>query len=227
MKKIIQSAFILTAVFLLFANNTYAKKKKTFSGTITYKITYPNSDFDSQTKAMLPKLLTYTVKGNKSRTEINTVTGKTINIVNGDEKTIITLLNFSDKKYAVKTSTEEIKKENSNKPIPIIKYSDETKTIAGYNCKKAEVIIKDNDSTETKMTVYYSKELGSKLLNFNKPLYKNINGLLMDFEINNNNMAMKFTAISVKKEKVSKKEFAIPKDYEIVTKEELKSKFGG
>ena len=40
-------------------------------------------------------------------------------------------------------------------------------------------------------------------------------------------MKMKFTATSVKKQKVTDKDFEIPEGYKEVTKEELQNMFGG
>ena len=48
----------------------------------------------------------------------------------------------------------------------------------------------------------------------------------MEFSMKTSEMTMRFTAISVEKKTVSSKEFEIPPDYSIISKDELKSKIG-
>ncbi|MCK4408353.1 MAG: hypothetical protein KAV44_11800, partial [Bacteroidales bacterium] len=66
-----------------------------------------------------------------------------------------------------------------------------------------------------------------KALNSGQALYSEIDGVLLEYEIDAKGMAMKFEATSVEKKNVSDKEFDIPEDYKITTKDELESMFGG
>ncbi|MCD4747429.1 MAG: hypothetical protein K8R58_14125 [Bacteroidales bacterium] len=227
MKKTIQLTLILCSILLVFTNRSIAKGKE-FKGIIIYEITYPNSDFDASTLAMLPKTLKITIKGNKSKSEMKTAMGTQTGISNGDDQTAIILMDMMGQKIAVNSTTEEIEKELAEMPEPNIEYSNETKEIAGYSCKKAIITIKDKDTNEeTVLNVYYTDELGSKELNFQNPIFKDINGAMLEYEIDANGMNMKFTAKEVQKKKISDKEFEIPEGYEIITQDELKSRFGG
>jgi len=49
----------------------------------------------------------------------------------------------------------------------------------------------------------------------------------MEFSMIQPQFTMKYSAISVEKKKVSDKEFEIPAEYIVTTKEELQSKLGG
>jgi hypothetical protein len=49
----------------------------------------------------------------------------------------------------------------------------------------------------------------------------------MEFIIKNPQFSMKLSATSVEKKTIAAKDFEIPADYTLTTKEELKSKFGG
>ena len=60
-----------------------------------------------------------------------------------------------------------------------------------------------------------------------RSLYKDINGALMEFTQKTPQFSMKFSVSTIEKKSVSAKDFEIPEDYKITTKEELKSKFGG
>jgi hypothetical protein len=85
----------------------------------------------------------------------------------------------------------------------------------------------DEDGVKTTFEVWFTEEIGSKDANFDNPLYKDINGVLLEFSLKTPQIAMKFSATSVEKKIVPAKDFEIPADYTLTTQEELKSKFGG
>jgi hypothetical protein len=121
---------------------------------------------------------------------------------------------------------DEIEKEMAEAATPTIELSTEIKVIAGYTCKKA-VITVNEDGAKSTFEVFYSSELGSKMANFDQPIYKDIDGVLLEFLLKNREVNMKFTAISVEKKSLPAKDFEIPSDYTLTTQDELKSKFGG
>ena len=199
---------------------------KPFEGIITYKITYPDSKFSESQLAMFPKVLTVSVKGSKSRTDLQMSGMTTVTIDDYAEKTSVSLLNMMGQKYAIKQTTAEIEKENTAAGTTTVELSDETKVIAGYTCKKAVVTVND-DGVKTTYEVFYSSELGTKVANFNNPIYKDIDGVLLEFSMKTQMGNMKFTATDVEKKSLAAKDFEIPSDYTLTTQDELKSKFGG
>jgi len=199
---------------------------KSFEGVITYKISYPDSKFTESQLAMFPKVMTITIKGDKSKSEILTPMGAQIEITNYTDKTKVGLINMMGQKYAIQQSAEEIQKEVMEGPQGKVQLTDETKTIAGYTCKKAVVTV-DDDGSKTLYEVWYSNDFGAINSNFDNALYKDINGVLMEFTMATPQFTMQFLAISVEKESVSNKEFEIPAEYTLTTKEELQSKMGG
>jgi len=224
MKKTCLAVTILLITFLII--DIHALGGKPFEGVITFKITYPDSKFSESQMAMFPKLLTVSIKGMKSRTELQMSGMNTVEITDYDTKSKVSLLNMMGQKYAIKQSTAEILKELEKEGTPTVELSNETKMIAGYTCKKAIVTV-NNDGIKTVFEAYYSSELGSKVSNFDNPIYKDIDGVLLEFTVQNKNMNMKLTATSVEKKNIPAKEFEIPSDYVQTTQEELKSKFGG
>lgn len=226
MKKI-KLFLIVTVLIFSFTDNTFAKGKKKFSGTITYNITYPDNSLSSEVQAMMPATMSITIKGMMTKTEIPTAMVNTIQIIDTEKKTGYQLMDIMGQKYAIKTTAKDLEKGNDVKDVNI-KYLDEHKTIAGIECKKAEINYKTEDDSVATIFIYYSDEIGNKSINVFNPLYKNIKGVLMEYIIEGqNDIKMKFTAISVKKRRVSKKEFEVPKDYQITTQDELKAMFGG
>ena len=197
---------------------------KDFKGVITYKITVEGSGVTDEMKNMMPKSMIMSVKGNKSRSEMVMSMGKTVSITDGDSKTTTTLMDMMGQKLAIQMSTDEIMKEISDAPEAKVEVTSETKEIAGYLCKKAIVTIAEEDQ---EIIVYFTEELGTGAMNFDNPQFKDINGVMLEFEMPGDEFSMHFVATSVEKKNVEDSEFTIPEGYQVKTKEELKGMFGG
>jgi GLPGLI family protein len=221
MKKNLTISWLAITILTLFSFQTFAKE---FKGVITYKITISGSGVTDEMKTMMPKTMTMTIMGNKSRNEMVMSMGKTVTITNGDEKSTITLMDMMGQKLAIKMTSEEINKELGDSPKATVEVTSETKEIAGYTCKKAIVTVPEEDQ---EIIVYFTEELGTSALNFDNPQFKDINGVMLEFEIPNDQFNMHFEAVSVEKKSVSDSEFTIPDGYQIKTKEEMKAMFGG
>lgn len=222
-KNLYISAILICALFL---NLNFASAGKPFEGVITYKITYPNSNFSESQMAMFPKLLTVSIKGTKSRTDMQMSGVNTTEITDYTEKTKVALIDLMGQKYALKQTTADIEKEVAEAAKPTVEITNETKVIAGYTCKKA-IINLNEDGVKTTFEAYFTNELGGQMVNFDNPLYKDIDGVLLEFMVNNREINMKFTATSVEKKNLPAKDFEIPSGYTVTTQDELKSKFGG
>ena len=216
-------------VFLFFITltlicSTTAYAQKAFEGTITYNIEYEElPEGMEEYEDMLPKETIMKIKGTKTKTEQAMAMGSTISIYDASSESTITLTNMMGMKAAIKSNTEDIK-EGVDEKKPKITYLDETKEIAGYKCKKAEIIYIDR---EEPLTVYYTEELNTKKT---KSQYKNLEGLKgfpMQYEINNEGMKMVMSAKEVKNEKISENEFTIPEGYEVMTMEEFQKMMSG
>jgi GLPGLI family protein len=221
MKKNLTLSCLLVSMFVFFSFQSFAKE---FKGIITYKITIEGSGVTDEMKTMMPKTMVMTVKGNKARSEMIMSMGKTISISNGDTKSSITMMDMMGQKIAIESSYDEIMKEMADSPEVTVEVTGETKEIQGYTCKKAVVT---NTEEDMEIIVYFTEELGSKELNFDNPQFKDINGLMLEFEIPSEMFTMKFTAVSIEKKNVDDSEFTIPEGYQIKTKEEMKGMFGG
>jgi len=224
MKKIIMQS--LPVFILLMLVSAVLEAAKPFEGVITYKVTYPDSKFTEAQLAMFPKVMTISVKGSKARTEMNIAMGKQIAIIDYVAKTKVTLIDMMNQKYAIKQTSQDIDKENADQPKGKVTITNETKNISGYLCKKA-IVTTDDDGVKSTFEVWFTEELGGKDVNFDDPMYKDINGVMMEFVMKNPQFSMKLSVTGVEKKSVSDKDFEIPTDYTLTTKEELKSKFGG
>ena len=199
---------------------------KPFEGVITYNITYPDSKLTESQLQMVPKVFTVSVKGTKARTELSMSTGNQISIIDYNDKTVTNLINIMGQKFAIKKTSQDIEKEIAEEPVAKVDVTNETKNIAGYTCKKA-IITTVEDGEKTTLEVFFTTEIGGKGINFDNSLYKDIDGVMMEFLEKTPQVMMKFSASSVEKKSVAMKDFEIPADYKLTTEEELKTKFGG
>ena len=197
--------------------------EKEFTGTIVYNITYDMENIDPQMASYLPKTMKMTVKAPFSKSEVSMGMGSNISIFNTETGTGVSLMDMMGQKLAIQVTEEDIKEEmDSAGDVEVVKL-DETKEILGYTCKKAVVKVKEGDQ---ELIVFYTDELGTGLENENNPLFKDIDGMMLEFSMNQNNMNMHFTAVNVDKRKVSDKEFETPEGYKEVSREEMQSMFG-
>ena len=122
-----------------------------------------------------------------------------------------------------------------------VEYLNETKKIAGLNCKKALIII-DKLLAKDTMAVWYTPEIKfanltstggtSGIANFSGPAsdpFQKIDGFVMMYERGmprGRKMEVKVTKIETDKD-IADKEFEIPKDVEIKSMKEMQSQGGG
>ncbi|MCX7863109.1 MAG: DUF4412 domain-containing protein [Bacteroidales bacterium] len=215
--------FLLSIVFVGILN-MYAQKGSTaFEGTITYTIT-TQGELDPQTKAQMPSEVVWTYKGAKSSMLMKTAFGNINVIANADTKEQIVLYDMMGQKMAIKSSKEET--EAALKDIPEVKVveTNETKKIAGYNCKKIEI-----SDGKTTTNVYVTNDINIPNANWNGQ-YKNVQGVLMEYSQKANpdgDAQIIFTAKEVKKAKIKDNAFEIPADYKQMSMTEFKQMFGG
>ena len=203
MKKIHWHVIIL----ILCAFQLKAQKKSNFEGIVKYAFSYENSGLPPETTAMIGNAeVAMYITSEKPRTDLNMIIQSTTSIMDLKEKTISTIMDLAGKKFLIKTTKEEIEKEEKKEPELTIKYTEETKEIQGYKCKKAEVT--SPDSPEIKI-VYFTEEI---ILDEVKPVYNGLKGFPLEYAIDVGGIEMKIIAKSVSKEKVDETIFDITKD---------------
>ncbi len=226
MKSILKTSVLIITLLIAFSTTTLGGNKP-FEGIITYKISYPDSDFDAQTMSMLPKVATVYIKDHMIKSEVSTGMGMQATIFNSKDKTSVSLLDMMGQKFAIHTGADQYDEELENYESEVDNTT-ETKIIAGYECKKAIVHVKDKKTGSSfDFTVYYTDELNTDNISTSNAMFKDIEGMMLEYEMEKNNMSMKFSAISVKKKNIKDKTFEIPEDYKETTKEEFQQNFGG
>jgi hypothetical protein len=101
---------------------------------------------------------------------------------------------------------------NHKRPHHKFEYSNETKIIADFKCKKAEI---KNKNEKTKRYVYYTKEINAPLVSHLELAYYDLNGYPMEFSqlVNGKELITTITKVSFKY--VDENIFTIPEDYKI------------
>lgn len=213
------------AVTLLFSIliqfNAHAQKPLN-EGKIVFAITYPDMEMDAQMLAMMPTESVVFIKGAMSRTELTMGMGiSSSSIMNSKTGEVIALTDMMGSKSAMKMTADDVKKSKKTDDKPVITLTSETKNIVGYTCKKA--VVKSGETTS--LEVYYTDQISSTTAATLE--WKEIKGFPMEYFLDQNGLRMKFTAKSVSPEKVSDDMFTIPKEYKLVSQEEMMKKMSG
>ncbi len=221
--------FSTLAVVALSALSLNAQIKE---GTITYAMTMEG--LPPEQAAMIGDMeLKSTFKNTMVLTEMSSMMFTNQTLV--DDKGMVMLMEQMGNKIAVKQTKEEMEKEEAKqkeKPAdPKIEYTAETKTIAGYECKKAIVTMVGKDKKEEKMEIWYS----DKFENLNKEgkgrgqsFMKGLKGVPFEYSGAQGPMKFKMVAKEVSIEPVADSKFELSTEgYKMMTMDELKAMQGG
>ena len=196
---------LLVSFMLLCFIHLNAQKKSDFQGVITFSLSFENSGLPPEALAMFQnsEAVTY-IKGDKARMDMNMSIQSSSFIIDNTNKTMVTLMDIMGQKFLIRMNQEEVKKEQEKSPEISIKYTDETKEIAGYTCKKAEVT-----TNGSKVNVYYTDEIPAI---DTKAIYKGLKGFPMEYSVKQGGIEIKFVVTHVAKENVANDKFEIPKE---------------
>src|ERR1035437_7436406 len=127
MKKLSLLVLSLAAIVAFsFTNST-----SDIEGKIVYTISVEDANLPPEAKAMFEgSEMTMYIKDTKSRSEMNMGFQNTTTISDGKTKTSVLLMEVMGNKYKIKND-ESAKKEDDKNPDVTVKYSDDTKEIAG------------------------------------------------------------------------------------------------
>jgi GLPGLI family protein len=184
---------ISIAVLILSASckNTDRQSKIT-SGRIDYKITYLNTDLDKKTMNILPSRMKLIFNEKQAANNIEGFMGiyKLNAVTNFHTHRCSTILKVLDKYYLFNGDRDEQMCCFDTMEGMEVQETNETKNIAGFNCKKS--IIRLPATNET-FDIYYTDEIELKHPNSTNP-YTNVKGVLMEFELNLLYLKMRFVA---------------------------------
>lgn len=187
---LVSFAFLL--ILIAGCKNNPTPIARTGEGTITYSVSYPDSENLGLKATLLPSSITLIFKDGKAVFIASAGFGmiQLVNLLNYEEKRYTSLLiDQIRQNYGCKLTPEEIQ-ENETNPYDI-EATNETKMIAGIKANKA--IVKDIGNN-TSFPIYYDNEI--KFYYWNSP-FKNFNYLFLEYTHTINHLTMKLVATKV------------------------------
>lgn len=163
-------------------------------------------------------LYSVTVKNNMSRRELLMNNGFN-NILISNQKTgsTITLNVDAENKYALTMSASQVAEQNKRFEKAVFSFTNQKKTIAGYASSAATVRYLNGEEAN----FYFTADLLPPHESFNI-LFPGLQGVPLEYEVKSNtDKSIRFVATAFETKIVDVKVFDIPKDYKIVSKEEL------
>ena len=216
--------YILTAIifFSAFTQAQAQTPRRLTEATISYDIVINTSNTKPQAADLLDGATSIIyLKSNSSRSEMVSSLGTQSTIIDGKAGNITILKDYGEQKYMIKMTPDNWKESNKKYDGIVFTYTNEFKTIQGYNCQKAVGRLKDS----TSFTVYFTKELVPVNKDF-QYLNRNLPGLAMEYEATLGKMIVTYTVSNINFNPVAQSKFDLPKTgYRIMTFEE--SKGGG
>lgn len=211
---------LLIALGILAYHFSYSQVSE---GRIIYDISYPGNSFDSSMKRNLPMECVAYFNADKMRMDMSLGAG-ILNSVLVDNvlQEVHVLMDMSGSKTDFFMTRKDIEKEEKGKGTYKIIKSDEVSVIAGYNCKKATAVLSEGHS----YTVWYTNNIKVNNSNWNNQ-FRDIDGFLMEFTMNQGALTMAMKARIVYPEKVSQEIFQVPPGYQPVSGEDLKKMIQG
>ena len=163
-------------------------------------------------------LYSVTVKNNMSRRELLMNNGFN-NILISNQKTgsTITLNVDAENKYALTMTASQVAEQNKRFEKAVFSFTNQKKTIAGYASSAASVRYLNGEEAN----FYFTADLLPPHESFNI-LFPGLQGVPLEYEVKSNkDKSIRFVATAFETKIVDVKVFDIPKDYKIVSKEEL------
>jgi hypothetical protein len=213
---VMQKALFTFLLFVVVVTSQSYAQRLVSDAKIVYNM---QSAGQSATDSGLPAgTLTQYMKGHQSRVDIDFTEVHISYLINSKEESVVTLINNHGDKYLTRAGKEEYEKELKLYATAQFKDGNETKKIAGYNCRKATAKLSDGTTFE----VYYTTELVPENKQYNRR-FVNLKGIPLQFEIlNKNGGKMTMVAVSVDLNAVPGSYFDVPKaGYKEISREEL------
>jgi hypothetical protein len=126
------------------------------------------------------------------------------------------------KKMAMKASADEVSK---NQPDGKVTLTQETKVVAGFKCRKA-IITTTVDGHTVSNDCWYTDKLPIISAAGYTDMYKDIKGFMLEYGMKQQGITLHMKARKVSSQKLAPEWFQVPKDYDVVTQQQLMEKMG-
>ena len=225
MKQLIKAFTILFFAAAFMMPEAYAQKTP-FTGTIIFDVK-SEGELPDMAKTMMPKEMIYKFGKDLQSMKLDFQMAEQKTIYNPTTKEAKILMNVIGQKIVLTQTAAEMDELRKQQGETIgVKETNETKTIAGYLCKKTIITKKTKDGKEHNSNIYFTDAIDvSKFKLFNA--FPEIKGFPLEFSMITGKMEFTVIARSVSKESVPASEFAVGSDYKPMTVAEIQKFFGG
>ncbi len=206
---------VLSIAFLMLAVAGFSQKTIS-EGTLTYDIAIQNTT--NKNAAVTNASLLIYLKGSTSRSDMVSSLGIEKTIYDAKTGTAVILKEYSGQKLMITLTKENWAEKNRKAQNVSFTDQQEKKQILNYQCTKA--VAKLNDGSI--LTVYYTKEVSVQNKDYD-PLFKNLDGLPLQYEVETGKMKFTYTISKIDQAIVPQAKFELPKTgYRVMTYDENK-----
>ena len=225
MKKLLTGFTMVFIAMVLFTPLANAQKAP-FTGTVIYDVK-AEGDLPEQAKAMMPKEMIIKIAADKQSSFFKSDMMAIKMISDALKQESYNMMSMMGQKVVIISTAKQLSDLKKKEGITTsFKTTNETKTIAGYLCKKVFMTVISKDGKEVYMDGYFTDDIDvSRFMYLNT--FPEFKGFPLEFTMNVGPVSLRCVARNLKKEDIPASEFVIPSDYQPTTMEGLKSLFGG
>ncbi len=147
----------------------------------------------------------YYLKGNESRAELSNSLLSSVTIYDFKNGSGVILKEVNGQKLLIRLNEENWTQKNRRFLNLSFTKTNEAKSIAGYSCSQATASTPDGYN----ITVFYTRDLIPEN-KFYDPLFKNLDGLPLEYELKKGSLQIKYTLASISLNPVPASKFDIP-----------------
>lgn len=201
MKAIFTSLLFSLTVFVATAQRVVA------DCTVTFAIATDDGNADKDvTESLKASTKTVYIKGNDSRTDLVSPSFTQTLLYNKNSGSAVILREFGNNKFMTRLDNAKWAAENKKYEGMTVSLSQsETKTILGYECKKAVIQMKDGSN----FNLYYATAIVPSVKEFEYQ-FKDIPGFVLEYEAEADNKKIKYTATKINIGPVPASKFDLP-----------------
>ncbi|MFT3680009.1 MAG: hypothetical protein QM791_07030 [Ferruginibacter sp.] len=209
-----QLRFTVPVILLLLAGISSFAQKTISEGTITYDITVVTGNKEPQmADAFDGATSTVYLKGNLSRTDMVSALGSERTIHDSRKGDAVVLKEYSGQKLMITLTKENWIDKNKKYDGVKFAYSNEKKTISGYECTKATATLQDGRT----IVVYYAPGLSVMNKEYDN-MFKDLPGLPMEYVFESGKLKFTYTVSKIDFSPVPVSKFDYPKTgYRVMT----------
>ena len=196
-------------VILAFSIGANAQQRIVAECTITYAVSAEEANADKATiESLKSTVKTVYIKANRSRVDLISPSYSSSIFYDKTTGNAVSLRESGNNKFISKLDNAKWKAANKRFDSAVLVNASETKVILGYECKKAELKLKDGNS----FTIYYATNIIPSVKEFEYQ-FKDVPGFVLEYEYKGqeaNSKKIKYTATKINLSPVQASKFDVP-----------------